>query len=334
MADHGQSTDPEPHSMLDKTLAGVAKFIMSPECKSIAVLTGAGCSVAAGIPDFRSPGGLYSTLQPEKITATPQQRAAMTRDPMSVVMREMFFANALPYLEVRRPFILGTRERTWQATAAHRFMELLHVHTGKLTRVYTQNIDGLDFQCEDLPTELIVPVHGSIGRVACESCGHEVDFNSFCDDVSRSIKDIYNVDDAAPPESTPIACASCSKPTVKPTTVLFGSELPAEFFTKSAEDLPQVDLLIVAGTSLVVSPANSVVYRVPETAVRLIVNDEPVGAELGVDYGPDAKRDVFARGECDAVFLELMRHLSWLQHLDVDQLPEASKQRLLEMRAW
>ena len=50
--------------------------------------------------------------------------------------------NQFPYLEVRKPFILGTREETWKATIAHRFAELLHTKTNKLTRVYTQNIDG------------------------------------------------------------------------------------------------------------------------------------------------------------------------------------------------
>ena len=93
----------------------------------------------------------------------------MRQDPITVVMKDMFFQNAFPYLEVRRPFILGTRARKWKATLSHRFAELLHKRTGKLTRLYTQNIDGLDYQCE-LPSDKIVAVHGSIGRVACEGC--------------------------------------------------------------------------------------------------------------------------------------------------------------------
>lgn len=131
------------------------------------MLTGAGVSCAAGIPDFRSPGGMYSTLRPELITATASQRAAMAADPVSVVERSMFLSNPFPYLEVRRPFILGTQEQRWRATISHHFIELLHAKAGKLTRLYTQNIDGLDFQTS-LPPELIVPVHGSMGSVACE----------------------------------------------------------------------------------------------------------------------------------------------------------------------
>ena len=73
----------------------------------------------------------------------------------------MFMQNAYPYLEVRRPFILGTAKQQWKATLSHHFFELLH-EQGKLTRLYTQNIDGLDFQTQ-IPNDKIVPVHGSIG---------------------------------------------------------------------------------------------------------------------------------------------------------------------------
>ena len=158
---------------------------------------------------------MYDSLRPELITATPAQRAAIKADPVAVVMRDMFFANAFPYLEVRRPFILGTRDQTWRATLSHRFAEMLHSRTGKLTRVYTQNIDGLDYQCS-LPSDLVVPVHGTIGKVACEGCGAPESLDSFCDRVSANIKDLYNVDAAAPSESTPIPCKRCQRPLVKP----------------------------------------------------------------------------------------------------------------------
>jgi hypothetical protein len=136
-------------------LAGLAKLILSPECRSIALLTGAGVSVASGIPDFRSPGGMYDTLRPELLTATPYQKQMMEQDPTHVVTWDLFQTNAFPYLQVRRPFILGTQKEQWKATIAHRFAELLHVKTDKLTRVYTQNIDDwIDSAMRFLPIKL------------------------------------------------------------------------------------------------------------------------------------------------------------------------------------
>jgi NAD-dependent deacetylase sirtuin 2 len=306
-------------------LAGLARLILSNECQSIALLTGAGVSVASGIPDFRSPGGMYATLRPELLTASKQERNLMQSDPTYVVSWDIFKKNQFPYLEVRRPFILGTRDKMWKPTIAHRFAELLHRKTNKLTRIYTQNIDGLDRHC-NIPLDKIVPVHGSLAQVSCEGCGHQADFDEFCTEVRLNIKDIYNQDEQAPATSTPILCKECNRPLVKPSTVLFGRDLPAEFFELSEVDLPRLDLLIVAGTSLVVSPANSLVYRVPESTIRVIVNQEPVGAELGIEYGQPAKRDLFAQGNCDEVFLDLIRKLGWMDDLNdmIDELPPQS----------
>jgi NAD-dependent deacetylase sirtuin 2 len=318
-----------------KDLKSLAKFILSDDCQSIAVLTGAGVSVASGIPDFRSPGGMYSTLKSDLLTATPIQKQLMQMDPTYVVSWDIFQQTAFPYLEVRRPFILGTASQTWKATIAHRFLELLHVKTNKLTRLYTQNIDGLDSQCTELPAEKVVHVHGTISQVACEGCDMEMDFSQFCQLVETNIKDIYdNKTDAQKQkqESIPILCPKCKKALVKPKTVLFGRSLPPEFFHRTKQDMPNVDLLIVAGTSLVVSPANSLVNLVPKEALRVIVNQDPVGTELGIDYSKDAEVDFFAQGDCDEVFYKLIQELGWTEDLKAkkDLLPEKSRAILKE----
>jgi len=311
---------------MPKDLAGVARLIQSSECKNIAFLTGAGVSVASGIPDFRSPGGMYDTLRPELLTATREQQEVMRRDPTAVVERTLFLQNQFPYLEVRRPFIIGTRDHAWKATLAHHFASLLHTKTGKLTRVYTQNIDGLYSQCTALPADKIIPVHGTMSKIACENCGEDSDFDEFCDEVKLSIKDIYGIDKTAPRQSTHVLCKACGLPTVKPATVMFGGSLPAEFFHCAEKDLPSMDLLIIAGTSLVVSPANSLAYSVPSTTIRLIVNNEPVGETLGIDYSNEATRDIFAQGDCENVFLDLMSLLGWESELAslCDRIPDTS----------
>lgn len=251
----------------------------------------------------------------------------MQQDPTYVVERSMFLQNQFPYLEVRRPFILGTAESKWKATISHHFVDLLHKKTDKLRRLFTQNIDGLDYQL-DLPDEKIVPVHGSIGKVVCEKCGHNERPADFCSRVKLNIKDIYGIDPLAPKESTNILCLKCKAPTVKPGTVLFGSSLPEEFFKRKAEDLPSADLVIISGTSLVVSPANSIASEAPSTALRLVVNNEAVGEDLGIRYGRGVAeaKDLFAQGNCDDIFLRLIDLLGWRKDLEArkDVLPEAS----------
>lgn len=264
---------------------------------------------------------MYDTLRPELLTATDKQKALMASDATYVVDSDMFEENQFPYLEVRRPFILGTRDELWKATASHKFLELLHAH-GKLSRLFTQNIDGLDYQTA-IPRDKICPVHGTIRQVACEACGTPMDFDRFCDELQAGVKDIYGMDPSAPKASANIFCDFCGKPAMKPTTVLFGSSLPRSFFDFAATDLPNADLVIVAGTSLVVSPANSVAYGVPETTRRLIVNREPVGTDLGISYD-DAGRDYFAKGDCDDVFRHLADLLGWSAEMQTTTMGDST----------
>jgi NAD-dependent SIR2 family protein deacetylase len=74
------------------------------------------------------------------------------------------------------------------------------------------------------------------------------------------------------------------KPAPQPNTVLFGGSLPRAFFECAEADAPKADLLLVAGTSLLVSPANSLVRRVGAKTTRLVVNREPVGEDLGIRF--------------------------------------------------
>lgn len=293
-------------------LSGLARWMRS-ERRSVALLTGAGVSVGAGIPDFRSPGGMYDTLRPELLTATEAQRRAMAAEPTAVVSWELFRSTPLPYLELRRPFIKGLADAVWKPTVSHMFVRLLH-DKGYLRRLYTQNIDGLDF-ATGVPREKVVPVHGTMGTASCEFCDAQVDIKLFTERVSAQVKDIYGVDPDAPLESTAPLCESCGRPGVKPDTVLYGRSLPAAFFECSDEDLDgSLDLLIVAGTSLTVSPANSVVPRALSSTRRLVVNMEPVGLDLGIQ--PGSERDLCVWGRpADDVFLDLCEELGWLDDL-------------------
>mmetsp|Transcript_5028 Transcript_5028/g.7378 ORF Transcript_5028/g.7378 Transcript_5028/m.7378 type:complete len:263 (+) Transcript_5028:2-790(+) len=253
----------------------------------------------------------------------------MTEDPTNVVSKQIFEQTSLPYLEVRRPFIVGTARQEWKATIAHRFMELLETKTSKLKRIYTQNIDGLDYQCDKIPKEKIINVHGALSEASCEACKQPMDYGEFISCLKTQIKDIYNQDPDAPRESTPIICPNCGAPQIKPTTVLFGGTMPSEFFDNVEDDCAKTDLLFIAGTSLVVAPANSLVFLVPKSAVRVVVNMDPVGADIGfdpIDYSENNGRDFFAQGQCDEMFLQLIQELGWLDDLkqSIAKLPEHS----------
>ncbi|CAJ1954921.1 unnamed protein product [Cylindrotheca closterium] len=321
-----------PFGELPKSLTDVAKFIKSDACQKIVILTGAGMSVVSGIPDFRSANGLYATMDADRLTATQAERDLIRVDPSIALDNHLFLQNQFPCLEVNRQFVLGTRDQLWKATLAHRFVELLHAKTGKLARLYTQNIDGLEDQCTKLPRDMVVPVHGTMDQADCGMCHNEANFERFCEDVRTKIKDITKSDPTAPQESSHIACRICGYNTVKPSIVLFRSSLPPKFFELVPKDVEDADLLIVIGTSLKVAPANSLVYRVPETCLRMLVNRDPVGFNLGMHFDSLANRDYFAEGDIDSSMLDLMEALGWVDELapllDCNGLPESSAQLL------
>jgi len=321
-----------PAGLKSLDLSGIADMIKTGKVKNIAFLTGAGVSVAAGIPDFRSAGGMYDTLRPDLLTATERQRMMMKMDPTAVVSWEVFKDNAFPYLELRRPFILGTAERKWKPTLAHWFIKVCD-DKKLLRRLYTQNIDGLDYPL-GIDDEKIVPVHGTMGKASCEFCGAGYPIDKFREEVEAKIKDIYKTDRKAPKESTNIPCLECRKPGVKPSTVLYGSSLPESFSSCLEEDFPEnVDLIIVMGTSLTVSPANTVPFHAEDSCLRLVVNREPVGQDLGIRYGSNAVRDVFGAGDCDDVILKLAGELGWLSELTKYKSQMAKKSQIVLAKA-
>ena len=266
--------------------------------RKVVVLAGAGLSVGAGIPDFRSPGGMYDTLRPELLTASERDRRLMSLDPTAVVSWGLFQRNSLPYLEVRRPFILGIGTAKWKPTAAHWFIDYL-AERGCLARFFQQNIDGLDFQLGSALVDRLVCVHGSIGTAACEACGTAVDdYAAFAADVKRLVKDIYDADGEGPMDSNPVVCAACAAPQVKPATVLYGRSLPAAFFELSPGDIATADLIVVAGTSLTVGPANSVALN-SSTCPRIFIDREQL------PFFNEARGDVALVGNADESVIAL-----------------------------
>lgn len=164
-----------------------------------------------------------------------------------------------------------------------------------------------------------------MAKVNCEGCHNECDFDVFCSCLSSNVKDIHGADKNAPRTSTSIRCEHCGEALVKPNAVLFKQPLPQQFFKCAEEDKSEMDLLIVAGTSLLVSPVNSLVNLVGRNTIRVVVDRNPVGEDLGLF---SERRDLFLQGECDDIFLDLISKLGWLEDLDSSRLPEASAKKV------
>jgi NAD+-dependent protein deacetylase sirtuin 2 len=355
-SDEDEDQDESDYPARPTCLKDVANFIQSDRCRKILILAGAGMSVVSGIPDFRSADGLYRTINVDVLSGLDEeQRDQIRHDPSLALDQHLFLEHPTVCLELQRDFILGVHEQRWKATLAHRFCELLHTkflpkndgptknnngennnnnnHDGKLARLYTQNIDGLEDQCATLPRDKVIAMHGSMDRAECAHCGAEMEFDTFCQRVRDQVKDIQAID-AISQTSTPIQCQQCGRPTVKPGIVLFRSSLPHAFFTHVPRDTANVDLLLIIGTSLRVAPANTIVYRVPKRCVRVLINREAEGMHLGLNFSSSSSstRDYFAQGDIDAVILELAGHLGWWDDLAPfladDQLPASSAAQL------
>ena len=247
-------------------LDGIVKHIVENDAKNIVFMLGAGCSVAAGIPDFRSPGtGLYDNLSKYDL---PHPQAIFSLD----------------FLQERPEAFFTLAKELWPGnympTAAHYFLKVLN-DSGRLLRCYTQNIDGLE-SLTGLPEDKCFAAHGNFYGAHCTDCSkaHPTEFvkeHVFGGTVPR--------------------CRSCDG-IVKPDIVFFGEALPENFGFLSARDFRKCDLLIVAGTSLTVHPFASLVEEVSATTPRLVINNPRVGEELGMVFeGEKLYRDVHVGGD-------------------------------------
>jgi len=201
------------------------------------VLTGAGVSTESGIPDFRSPGGIWARYDPMEY-ATIQ---AFRRDPVKVWD---FYARRFDVLMEARP------------NAAHEALAELE-REGYVQAVVTQNIDRLH---ELAGSRDVVEVHGSIRTSSCLACGHSETF----DEVVRML------------ETAPApACADCGS-ILKPDVVMFGELLPVAAIDRANELAQNARLLLVVGSSLGVYPVADLPRVTLEAGGSLaIVNRDP-----------------------------------------------------------
>lgn len=187
--------------------------------KRAVCFTGAGISTESGIPDFRSPGGMWSRMPPiefQDFVASEEMR------------REAW----------RRKLVTDRTMRAAEPNRGHRAVGQL-VRDGVCACVITQNVDGLH-QRSGIPDDRIVELHGNSTYAACLDCElrHELD----------PILAAFEKDETLP------ACTRCGG-MVKTATISFGQRMPLQAVDRAEREALACDLFVVLGSSLVVFPA-------------------------------------------------------------------------------
>lgn len=203
------------------------------DASSVVAFTGAGVSTESGIPDFRSPGGVWSknrTVYFDDFLSSTEARHEYWRQ-KSEAHRD--FADATPN-------ITHCRLAEWEST-------------GQLHGVITQNIDGLH---QDAGSRNVLELHGTARWIACLDC----DWREPADRLVAEFQQTQSV----PP------CPTCGG-LLKHATVSFGQSLPGDTLRTAAQWATSCDLFLALGSSLVVEPAASLPRMARESGARLVI---------------------------------------------------------------
>ncbi|XP_046664934.1 NAD-dependent protein deacetylase sirtuin-3, mitochondrial-like [Homalodisca vitripennis] len=245
----------------------------------ILVMAGAGLSTPSGIPDFRSPeSGLYSNLQKYKLPY-----------PEAIFDLHFYASNPAPFLDLAKTIYPGAGNI--KPNIGHYFVRLLETK-GKLLRMYTQNIDGLE-RLAGLNEDHLVEAHGGFSTASCISCGIKMDTHIVKEKIMTGKEP---------------RCVEC-KSLVKPDITFFGEMLPERFMSLYEVDAIDAELLIVIGTSLVVYPFAGLADMVPDDIPRLLINRDVVGT-----FGSRPKDSVL-KGDIIQLTKNLISDLGWLEDL-------------------
>lgn len=281
--------------------------IKSGEKKNIIVLVGAGISVSAGIPDFRSSNGIYEKFKKEYPSLQQEDLFDLKffkqdPKPFSIFFND-HFTGLFNAHENKDPD--STPRAIPKPTLTHHFLKKLQ-DNNQLLRIYTQNIDGLEKQVGILDDKIIY-THGEIFSDAkCINCNVTLSMQKF--------QDYLKINGIVP------ACHVC-KNLMKPSIVFFGEDLPNKYFQCVQKDFDdpksKVDCLIVIGTSLKVVP----VAKLPELlnkkkpkVPQLLINRELCGFWDKIDFSSYVKntRNIYRSdnkfsilGNCDDIVSKL-----------------------------
>lgn len=206
------------------------------DSETAVAFTGAGVSTESGVPDFRSPGGIWDRFDPDlftiqKLRSNPEETW------------EKFFQVGVEMMD-----------EEIEPNPAHLSLAELE-EMGILKSVITQNVDNLHQEAGNSP-EKVIELHGNLRKLECMECGSRSDFSEDIDEL-------------------PPICNDCGS-IMKPAAVLFGEQLPQDALLRSQSYSEESDAFLVIGSSLTVQPAASFPSKAAQTGAKLIiVNRDP-----------------------------------------------------------
>jgi len=218
------------------------------EASRVVVFTGAGISTESGIPDFRSPNGIWSQTTP--------------------IYFDEYVASADARIEAwRRKFEIDRDMIGAEPNRGHRAVAKL-VRTGKVSAVITQNIDGLH-QESGVPDDRMIELHGNGTYATCLSCAARYGL--------EPIRAAFEADNTLP------VCDDCGG-IVKTATISFGQAMPEGPMDRAREETLACDLFLAVGSSLVVYPAAGFPAMAKQNDAGLvIVNRDPTDLDRIAD---------------------------------------------------
>ncbi|HSJ58521.1 MAG TPA: NAD-dependent deacylase [Anaerolineae bacterium] len=214
--------------------------------KHMVAFTGAGHSTASGIPDFRSPGsGLWEKANPMMVASI----WAFRLDP------QHFYKWIRPLAEIML---------TALPNPAHEALATLEAR-GLLNAIITQNIDNLHQRAGN---RRVLELHGHMREATCVRCYEVVPVDPIFQQKVRDGKVPY------------CHCGGVYKPNV----ILFGEQLPVRVLNEAMAEARRCDLMLVAGSSLEVTPAADLPVLAADSGARtILVNLQPTGFDSRAD---------------------------------------------------
>src|SRR5262245_5095724 len=223
---------------VERETAELAELIA--RSRSVVPFTGAGISTECGIPDFRSPGGLWTKDAP--------------------IPFDQFMASQEARDETwRRRFAMDETVSKAKPGRGHLALAALY-QAGKSPGLVTQNIDNLH-QASGIPADRVIELHGNTSYAACLECGKRY--------ALSWVKASFDQSGHAP------ECTVCDG-YIKTATIAFGQAMPAEAMRRAEELTLDCDLFLAIGSSLVVWPAAGFPLMAKRNGAKLvIINREP-----------------------------------------------------------